>query len=139
MDDAHASRQLASPPLGWVFGDLPAPPRRSPADSSVRRGGGSRRSAGSLASRERWQLIVRGHVQGVGYRQACCRAAVALGVAGWVRNRSDGSVEVQAEGPNQQLLDLRLWCESGPLGALVSEVIPSLMPIAGDDWFEIRR
>ena len=46
---------------------------------------------------ERWRFSIRGRVQGVGYRAACCRRAQELGLAGWVRNCSDGSVEVQAE------------------------------------------
>ena len=37
-----------------------------------------------------------------------------MGLAGWVRNCSDGSVEVQAEGNEQRLTELRVWCESGP-------------------------
>ena len=88
---------------------------------------------------ERWRLIVRGRVQGVGYRAACCAKAGELGLGGWVRNRSDGSVEVQAEGPVQQLGELRLWCERGPAPATVSAVSMTQIGVTGDDWFEVRR
>jgi acylphosphatase len=132
MDESDAARKLASPPLGWMFGDLPAPARRGRRDGAVRR------SEGSRGAPERWRLIVHGRVQGVGYRQACCRQAKAMGLGGWVRNLRDGSVEVQAEGTLQALQDLRLWCECGPPGAVVSGVITSLMPPGGDDWFEVR-
>ena len=63
---------------------------------------------------ERWRFSIRGRVQGVGYRAACCRRAQELGLAGWVRNCSDGSVEVQAEGNEHRLTELRVWCECGP-------------------------
>jgi acylphosphatase len=46
---------------------------------------------------------VRGLVQGVGYRYACLQHAHALGVTGWVRNRTDGSVEAMLQGAPQQL------------------------------------
>jgi acylphosphatase len=84
-------------------------------------------------------MVVSGRVQGVGYRQACRRQAQALGVSGWVRNRSDGRVELEAEGATQALHDLRLWCESGPPAAHVSGVVASRIALAGEDWFEIRR
>lgn len=82
---------------------------------------------------------MRGQVQGVGYRAACCAKGGELGLGGWVRNRSDGSVEVQAEGPVQQLGELRLWCERGPAGAAVSAVSMTQIGVTGDDWFEVRR
>jgi acylphosphatase len=88
---------------------------------------------------ERWRLIVSGRVQGVGYRQACCQRAQALGLGGWVRNRPDGWVELEAEGCSQVLEQLRIWCESGPAAAQVSSVNASVIPLAGQDWFEVRH
>ena len=82
---------------------------------------------------------MRGRVQGVGYRAACCQKARELDVNGWVRNRSDGSVEVQAEGALHQLTELRLWCERGPQGAGVHSVSHSQLAPSREDWFEIRR
>jgi acylphosphatase len=92
----------------------------------------------SAANFERWGMVVRGQVQGVGYRAACERRATELGLSGWVCNCSDGSVEVQAEGDPQQLIELRVWCESGPQGARVASVQASRVPCTGADWFEIR-
>ncbi|MCP9800650.1 acylphosphatase [Synechococcus sp. RedBA-s] len=88
---------------------------------------------------ERWRLIVSGRVQGVGYRQACCQRAQALGLGGWVRNRPDGRVELEAEGCSQGLEQLRIWCESGPVAAQVSSVNESVIPLVGQDWFEVRH
>jgi len=92
----------------------------------------------SPAARERWRLIVRGKVQGVGYRASCLRRATDLGLSGWVRNMGDGTVEVEAEGTIQALTELRLWCEKGPRHAQVSNVANALIPATGSDWFEIR-
>ncbi len=87
---------------------------------------------------ERWRLVIVGHVQGVGFRSSCSRLAIDLGLKGWVRNLSDGSVEVQVEGAPLALSELRAWCEKGPPGARVLKVKPSQLPITGNDWFEIR-
>lgn len=87
---------------------------------------------------ERWCLIVVGRVQGVGYRMSCCRQATALGLGGWVRNRLDGSVELEAEGPTQRLLELLLWCEKGPATAKVTGITTTVIPPTGSDWFEVR-
>lgn len=67
-------------------------------------------------------IIVRGLVQGVGFRYFVLRRAQPLGLTGWVRNLPNGTVEIHAEGPEsrlQQLLDL---VASGPSGARVTEV-----------------
>jgi acylphosphatase len=77
-------------------------------------------------------------VQGVGYRASCRRRANELGVSGWVRNRPDGSVEVEAEGDAQRLTELQLWCEKGPEGARVRSVAGATIPVTGEDWFEVR-
>lgn len=88
---------------------------------------------------ERWRLIVRGQVQGVGYRTACCSRARELALGGWVSNLADGTVEVQAEGPSHDLAELRLWCERGPADAQVAGVAVTTLSSTGQDWFEIRR
>ncbi|MDM7953586.1 MAG: acylphosphatase [Cyanobium sp. CZS 25K] len=87
---------------------------------------------------ERWRMTVRGLVQGVGYRVGCRQKATELGLSGWVRNRSDGSVELEAEGLPDRLVELRLWCEKGPQGAQVRSVTSAQVAVAGTDWFEIR-
>jgi acylphosphatase len=65
-------------------------------------------------------VVVRGRVQGVGFRWFVRERARRLGLAGWVRNREDGSVEVHAEGEPDALQRLRQDLCSGPSGAKVS-------------------
>lgn len=88
--------------------------------------------------RERWRFLIEGNVQGVGFRKSCRQRAIDLGLCGWVRNLKDGRVEVQAEGGERALNELRLWCERGPSTASVRRVLFSKMPVTGHDWFDIR-
>jgi len=67
-------------------------------------------------------LIVRGRVQGVGYRWWAVAQAKVLGLAGWVRNRHDGSVEILAMGAAQALDNLATACARGPAMAAVDTV-----------------
>ena len=69
-----------------------------------------------------WRLVVLGRVQGVGFRWWTVYTAERLGLRGWVRNRRDGSVEIQAIGPRDRVEALALACESGPGAARVSAV-----------------
>ena len=71
---------------------------------------------------ESWLVRVRGHVQGVGCRDACMRRARAQSVTGWVRNRLDGSVEVMLQGSREQLVDMCSWLRDGISAALVDEL-----------------
>jgi acylphosphatase len=73
-----------------------------------------------------WQVIVRGRVQGVGYRYAMAEAATALGLAGWVRNRRDGTVEALVQGDADALERLVAWCRRGPPAARVTAVSTSV-------------
>jgi acylphosphatase len=75
------------------------------------------------------RLVVRGRVQGVGYRFAMVGAAAQAAVRGWVRNRRDGSVEAHVQGDGAAVLALIAWCESGPPGAQVSDVEVSDVPV----------
>lgn len=68
------------------------------------------------------RLIIRGRVQGVGYRYAMVGAAEAAGVTGWVCNRRDGSVEALVQGEGAAVLAMTAWAERGPPGAHVSDV-----------------
>jgi len=69
------------------------------------------------------QLVIRGRVQGVGYRMAMTEAAVALGVAGWVRNRRDGAVEALVQGDDATVERVLAWCRRGPPGASVTAIV----------------
>ena len=69
------------------------------------------------------QLVIRGRVQGVGYRMAMTEAAVALGVAGWVRNRRDGAVEALVQGDDATVERVLAWCRRGPPGANVTAIV----------------
>ena len=68
------------------------------------------------------RLRITGRVQGVGYREAMCDAALRTGVAGWVRNRRDGSVEAAVHGDPQALEAIIAWARRGPPAAHVSGV-----------------
>ena len=68
------------------------------------------------------QLVVHGRVQGVGYRDAAVQAAFSLGVKGWVRNRSDGTVEAHAQGSPDAVDRYVEWCKQGPPLARVLKV-----------------
>jgi acylphosphatase len=141
MDSTKSARQLAESPLGWMPGDSLTPGRRR---QEHRAAASERRFLQPQVPRpaqpqQRWHLVVRGKVQGVGYRASCCRQASTLGLGGWVRNRADGSVEVEAEGTAQALGELQIWCEKGPTGAQVSGVAITRIPVTGCDWFEVRR
>ena len=112
--------------------------RRSSRNGLVTQGHSDRLRVSDFSMRERWRFLVRGQVQGVGFRSACSAMAHDLGLSGWVRNCSDGSVEVQAEGSEQQVIALRVWCEKGPSGARVASLLASRVAATGADWFEIR-
>jgi acylphosphatase len=68
------------------------------------------------------RFIVRGRVQGVGFRWFVEREAHILGIAGWVRNNHDGSVEVLAQGTRDQLSGLHSRLREGPRAARVDSV-----------------
>ena len=83
---------------------------------------------------------MKGRVQGVGFRFATLDEATRLALGGWVRNTSDGEVEVVAEGPTTQLQRLATWCHVGPRGALVTDVEERWLPHMGEfDSFGIRH
>jgi len=67
-------------------------------------------------------LRIQGLVQGVSYRWNMVQAARVRGVAGWVRNRHDGSVEAMVSGPQDALEELVAWARRGPPGARVDKV-----------------
>jgi DNA ligase D-like protein (predicted 3'-phosphoesterase) len=84
------------------------------------------------------RAVVRGEVQGIGYRDATLRRARRLGAMGWVRNEEDGSVLVHAEGPGPAVDDLVAFLGEGPRGARVAEVGVDRVKVEGHEQFAIR-
>jgi len=67
-------------------------------------------------------VVVHGTVQGVGFRQSLRREALARGVAGWVRNREDGTVEAVLHGPHEAVEAIVAWAGHGPATAQVTSI-----------------
>ncbi|MDR1301074.1 MAG: acylphosphatase [Treponema sp.] len=65
---------------------------------------------------------IRGRVQGVGFRYCAVHEARSLGLVGWVRNRSDGTVEIWSEGPPEKQTAFLQWLHQGPPSARVDVV-----------------
>jgi len=85
------------------------------------------------------RFVVRGRVQGVGFRWFVEREAHILGIAGWVRNNSNGTVEVLAQGTRDQLSGLRLRLLEGPRAARVDDVeVFEAEPVKGLNSFRIE-
>ena len=88
----------------------------------------------------RVRAIVSGRVQGVSYRASTASEARRLAVTGWVRNRPDGTVELEAEGPPEQIAALLGWCKRGPSFARVTDVaVEELTPTGADTAFSVTR
>jgi len=68
-------------------------------------------------------LKIRGLVQGVMYRESMRQKAIELGIMGWVRNRTDGSVEALVQGESSAVEKISNWAKKGPSRARVVEVI----------------
>jgi acylphosphatase len=86
------------------------------------------------------QAIVQGLVQGVGFRYATQKEALRLGLTGYVRNVPDGTVEIVAEGPEEQVMALMQWAHQGPPAAQVIGVETCDRPPTGRfSTFSIER
>lgn len=84
------------------------------------------------------RAVVRGYVQGVGFREAVRREALALGLRGWVRNEDDGTVAVHAEGSPRALDRLVEALREGPPAARVQAVEVAEVPVEGHEQFAVR-
>jgi acylphosphatase len=89
--------------------------------------------------RIRVRAVVRGRVQGVGFRYAARLQATKLGVGGFARNLPDGGVELEAEGSPGAVEEFLAWSERGPIGARVDALDAEDIPAAGEQDFTIRR
>ena len=85
----------------------------------------------------RVHVRVHGRVQGVGFRQQTAARARSLGLAGWVANLDDGTVEAAFEGPRDRVESMVEWCRRGPIGAHVVGMEESAEPAEGTAGFEI--
>jgi acylphosphatase len=86
----------------------------------------------------RRRVVVHGRVQGVGFRATLARAARSRGVAGWTRNRPDGTLEAVLEGERDAVGSLVRLCEAGPRGAGVTQVEVAEEPPEALEGFDIR-
>lgn len=84
------------------------------------------------------RAVVRGEVQGVGFRDATVRRADELGVLGWVRNGEDGTVQVHAEGSEAAVDELLAFLRSGPPAAHVTDVEVERVRVEGHEQFAVR-
>ena len=85
------------------------------------------------------RLVIRGRVQGVGYRDAAVQAAFEFGVCGWVRNRPAGSVEALVQGEPEAVERFVAWCRRGPPLARVADIASADAAVdAGLEAFEMR-
>lgn len=89
-------------------------------------------------SRARMRVRVRGRVQGVFFRAETRARAESLGLAGWVRNAADGSVEAVFEGEAERVESMVEWCRRGPDGAIVDEVETVADEPVGESGFRVR-
>jgi acylphosphatase len=87
----------------------------------------------------RLEAVVRGRVQGVGFRYFVLREAARLGLGGWVANEADGTVRTVAEGARPALEALLVALREGPRGAVVGSVSEEWLPASGRfDRFGVR-
>jgi len=86
-----------------------------------------------------YQIRVRGKVQGVFYRASAKTVADELGVKGWVKNESDGTVLIEAEGTKDKLIDLLSWCKKGPAHAEVQSVEKVEVAMKNHTGFKIKH
>lgn len=94
----------------------------------------AQRDTSSTATR----AVVRGAVQGVGFRDATVARARELGVLGWVRNLPDGTVQAHAEGAPEAVQQLVAFLGEGPRGARVDDVAVAHAKVEGHEQFAIR-
>jgi acylphosphatase len=86
---------------------------------------------------KRARIRITGRVQGVYFRGETYDRARSLGVAGWVRNAPDGSVEAVFEGEDERVDALVAWCRRGPAAARVAGVEIAWEPPTGESQFRV--
>jgi acylphosphatase len=86
-----------------------------------------------------YRIHVTGMVQGVGYRWSAAREAWKRGLAGYVKNMSDGSVYIEAEGNREELEGFAEWCLKGPGRGFVDAAEVTETTAAGHREFRIEN
>jgi DNA ligase D-like protein (predicted 3'-phosphoesterase) len=89
-------------------------------------------------SKKAVRTVVRGRVQGVGFREAAVAEAHDLGVLGWVRNAEDGTVAAHLEGPGPAVDRMLAFLEAGPPAARVEAVETEEAKVEGHEQFAVR-
>jgi acylphosphatase len=84
------------------------------------------------------KIIIRGRVQGVGFRFATFQLARSLELTGFVKNLPDDSVYIEAQGSPDSVDYLLQWCKSGPARAVVESTEVTMHPPAEFKKFQIR-
>ena len=85
-----------------------------------------------------YYIIIRGRVQGVGYRAFASKMAIALGLKGYVKNKVDGSVQIEVEGTKKTLDEFVDYCEKGPGWGYVENLDIKEYPTMGYSDFKIK-
>lgn len=88
---------------------------------------------------KRLTIKISGKVQGVFFRASAKDVADTLGIAGFVKNATDGSVYIEAEGDEEKLNQFVGWCHQGPSRAVVESVDVEERSIQGFTTFEVKR
>ena len=88
---------------------------------------------------KRFHYIVKGYVQGVGFRHRAARQAAALNLTGWVRNLPDGSVELEVQGDPDNIERLLPAIEQNSYGIDITQVQDREIPVISEEFgFDIR-
>lgn len=75
-----------------------------------------------------YALVLSGNVQGVSFRIQTKQKAEQLGITGWVRNKPNGTVMIEAHGDERHMRIFLAWCRKGPIGATVDRVVLRHLP-----------
>lgn len=87
----------------------------------------------------RKHVIIQGRVQGVGFRYSARGKAERWGLAGYVRNLADGSVEVEIEGGEASVARMLAWLQTGPYLAVVDRIQDVDVPVIGENRFSVTH
>lgn len=83
------------------------------------------------------KIKIHGKVQGVFFRDTTCKRAGELGLSGWVRNESDGTVYIEIEGDPLKVDEFIRWCSKGPKMAKIDKIQSKEGQIRGFSCFEV--